>query len=82
MLLLSYGVWQRDFGGAPTIGQGCPPNGKPATIIGVIPGFQLPNNEEMWTPSSASSSGKRTDPQGNNPAVLGLIRKSLLSSAG
>ena len=52
VLLSSHGVWQRDFGGAPNIvGKDVRLNGKPATIIGVMPqGFSFPQNEEMWIP--------------------------------
>src|SRR5216117_1231413 len=36
--LLGYGIWQRDFGGASDIvGKGVRINGKPATIVGVMP---------------------------------------------
>ena len=80
VLLLSYGVWQRDFGGAPSIvGKDVRLNGKAATVIGVMPqGFSFPNNEEMWIPLYSEFPPKqRNDPQGNNPAVLGLIKKDV-----
>ncbi|HQZ19207.1 MAG TPA: ABC transporter permease, partial [Vicinamibacteria bacterium] len=80
VLLLSYGVWQRDFGGAQNIvGKDVRLNGKPATIIGVMPqGFSFPQSEEMWIPLFSEFPPKaRNDPQGNNPAVLGLIRKEV-----
>ena len=80
VLLLSYGVWQRDFGGAPNIvGKDVRLNGKAATVIGVMPqGFSFPNNEEMWIPLYSEFPPKqRNDPQGNNPAVLGLIKKNV-----
>jgi putative ABC transport system permease protein len=80
VLLLSYGVWQRDFGGAQNIvGKDVRLNGKPATIIGVMPqGFSFPNNEEMWIPLYSEFPVRaRNDPQANNPAVLGLIRKEV-----
>jgi len=77
VLLLSHGIWQRDFGGAQNIvGKDVRLNGKPATIIGVMPqGFSFPNNEEMWIPLYSEFQVRaRNDPQANNPAVLGLIR--------
>lgn len=80
VLLLSHGVWQRDFGGAQNIvGKDVRLNGKPATIIGVMPqGFSFPQNEEMWIPLFSEFPPKaRNDPQGNSPAVLGLIRKDV-----
>src|SRR5438128_512182 len=50
--LIGYGTWQRDFGGAADIvGKAVRINGKPATIVGVMPrGFAFPANEELWTP--------------------------------
>ena len=36
--IIGYGIWQRDFGGSPQIvGKGVRINGKPATIVGVMP---------------------------------------------
>lgn len=80
VLLLSHGVWQRDFGGDTNIvGKDVRLNGKPATIIGVMPqGFSFPNNEEMWIPLYSEFPVRaRNDPQANNPAVIGLIRENV-----
>src|SRR5678815_4513175 len=45
-------IWRRDFNADPNIvGQAVTINGKPATIIGVMPrGFKFPISEELWTP--------------------------------
>src|SRR5690242_19103893 len=45
-------IWRRDFNADPNIvGQAVTVNGKPATIIGVMPrGFKFPISEELWTP--------------------------------
>src|ERR1051325_5781042 len=45
-------IWRRDFNADPNIvGQSVTVNGKPATIIGVMPrGFKFPISEELWTP--------------------------------
>jgi putative ABC transport system permease protein len=45
-------IWRRDFNANPNIvGEGVTINGKPATIIGVMPpGFKFPISEELWTP--------------------------------
>jgi len=75
--LIGYGVWQRDFGGAADIaGQVVRINGKPATIIGVMPkGFAFPTNEELWIPLySEFPPLPRGDPRATNPAVLGLLK--------
>jgi putative ABC transport system permease protein len=75
--LIGYGIWQRDFGGAADIaGRHVRINGKPATIIGVMPkGFAFPANEELWIPLySEFPPLPRTDPRANNPAVLGVLK--------
>ena len=50
--IIGYGIWQRDFGGAPDIvGRPFRLNGKAATVIGVMPrGFAFPTNEDVWIP--------------------------------
>jgi putative ABC transport system permease protein len=75
--LLSYGLWQRDFGGDDNIvGRAIRVNGKPATIIGVMAqGFAFPTNEELWVPLYSDFPPRpRGDPQEITPAVLGLLK--------
>jgi putative ABC transport system permease protein len=52
VVLLGHGTWQKRYGGsADAIGRVVRINGKPATIIGVMPaGFKFPANEELWMP--------------------------------
>jgi putative ABC transport system permease protein len=74
--IIGYGLWQRDFGGSPAIvGKSVRINGKPATIIGVMPrGFVFPAIEEVWIPLYSEFPAKpRNDPEGNNPNVIGLL---------
>jgi putative ABC transport system permease protein len=76
--LIGYGIWQRDFGGAADIvGKHVRINGKPATIVGVMPqGFAFPVNEELWLPLFSEYPPRpRNDPSTvSNPAVLGLLK--------
>jgi predicted permease len=75
--IIGHAIWQRDFGGAPDIlGKGFRLNGKPATVIGVMPkGFAFPTNEELWIPLfSEFPPRERNDPAANSPAVLGLLK--------
>ncbi len=52
VVVLGYGLWQRRFGGDPTIiGHQYVLNGQPHTIIGVMPkDFQYPPDREIWVP--------------------------------
>jgi putative ABC transport system permease protein len=78
--LIAYGTWQRDFGGAADIvGKGVRLNGKPATIVGVMPkDFAFPVNEEIWSPLfNEFPPRQRNDPTANSPAVLGLLREGV-----
>ena len=75
--LIGYGLWQRDFGArADVVGAHVRLNGKPATIIGVMPkGFAFPTNEEIWIPLYSEFPPKeRNDPSANAPAVLGVLK--------
>ena len=74
--IVGYGIWQRDFGGTSDIvGKAVRINGKPATIIGVMPpGFAFPINEELWLPLySEYPPVPRNDTTRVPPAVLALI---------
>src|SRR5262249_15621014 len=75
--LVGYGIWQRDFGGTPDIvGKHIRINGKPATIVGVMPqGFAFPINEQLWLPLFSEYPPRpRGDPSNANPAMLGALK--------
>jgi putative ABC transport system permease protein len=75
--IISHGAWQRDFGGTPHIvGKSVRLNGKPTTIVGVMPqGFAFPVNEEVWIPLYSEYPVRpRNDPQANAPGVIGLLK--------
>jgi predicted permease len=62
--ILSYGLWQRRFGGDPgVVGRSVQLNGTPYTVVGIMPrgfdfprgaelpgGLQFPSRTEIWTP--------------------------------
>ncbi len=75
--LIGYGLWERDFGRSPAVvGKSIRLNGKPATIIGVMPqGFAFPSNEEIWIPLYSEYPVRpRNDPNANSPNVMGLLK--------
>jgi putative ABC transport system permease protein len=61
--LLSFGAWQRRFGGqADAVGQVVRMDRQPVTIVGVMPdGFAFPSAEtEMWVPAAFSQAERRS----------------------
>jgi predicted permease len=75
--IIGYGIWKHDFGGSgDVVGKVVRINGKPATIIGVMPeGFAFPTNEELWIPLFSEFPPKpRGDPTAVNPAMLGVLK--------
>jgi predicted permease len=75
--IIGYGIWQRDFGSdSEIVGKGVRINGKPATVVGVMPkGFAFPTNEDLWIPLYSEFPPRpRNDPALINPAVLGLLK--------
>jgi len=52
VIVLSYSFWRSRFGGDPKIiGQSLTFDGKPRTVIGIMPeGFQYPPQSTMWAP--------------------------------
>ena len=80
--IISYQLWQRDFGGTnDVIGKAVRLNGKAATIIGVMPPkFAFPINEQLWIPlfnEFVPQPRSIRNAPGNQPAVLALIRKDV-----
>ncbi|MBI2498102.1 MAG: ABC transporter permease, partial [Opitutae bacterium] len=75
--LISHNLWQREFAGtAKILGTGVRINGKPATIVGVMPkGFNFPTNEDAWVPlHSEFPALPRNNPRAIGGAVIGLLR--------
>ena len=75
--LISHQLWQRDFGGRrEVVGKGVRLNGRPATVIGVMPpGFAFPSNEELWIPLFSEFPPRpRNDQRAVPPTVVGLLK--------
>jgi putative ABC transport system permease protein len=52
VVLISHGLWQRRFGGDPTLlGRTVTVGGRPATVVGIMPaGFRFPETADLWLP--------------------------------
>jgi putative ABC transport system permease protein len=77
VLLLSYGLWQRRFGSDPAIiGRTLVANSKPYVIVGVLPpGFDYPEQAEMWAPLAFTAMDLSPDSRGNHGnEVLARLR--------
>ncbi len=63
--MISYGLWQRDFGGQPSaIGRSLVYDGKPYTVVGIAPtGFLLDGEADVFTPLEPR---QNTDPRMQN----------------
>jgi len=74
--LLTYGFWQRRFGGDPgVLGQTLTLDAKPYTIIGVTPPqLGLPSRVELFVPIGLFSKTPGWESRGNHPGIMGLGR--------
>jgi len=76
VVVLSYGLWQRRFGGQTSIlDQSLTLNGKSYTVIGVMPqGFLYPSRIEMWIPVGQLSGDPSWQQRGNHPGLYAVAR--------
>lgn len=76
VVLLSYGLWQRRFGGQTSIlNQAITLNGRSYTVIGVMPqSFLYPSRVEMWVPVGQLSDQPSWKNRGNHPGLYGVAR--------
>jgi predicted permease len=76
VVLLSYGLWQRRFGGQTSIlNQAITLNGKSYTVIGIMPeSYAYPSRAEMWVPVGQLSDQPSWQSRGNHPGLYGVAR--------
>jgi predicted permease len=88
VIALGHGVWQRRFGGDPSIvGREIEVGGQPTTVVGIMPaGFKLPLDfggagpTEVWlplatdAPSEGATPGPAFTPGGSNHGFYGVAR--------
>jgi predicted permease len=86
-VVLSYPVWQAAFGGdTGVVGKVAHVNGKPYTVIGVMPrGFFFPridpNTAQVWLPAQLGESDKERSYNSANYEVVGRLRKGVTLEA-
>ena len=70
VVLLSYGLWQRGFGGDPgVVGRTLQINSQPMSVVGVLPrGFEYPGQAgiEIWQPLAFRAADLTPDNRGNH----------------
>jgi putative ABC transport system permease protein len=76
VVVLSYGLWQRRFGGQTNIiNQAITLNSKSYTVIGVMPeSYAYPSRAEMWVPVGQLSDQASWQSRGNHPGLYGVAR--------
>jgi putative ABC transport system permease protein len=76
VVVLSYGLWQRRFGGQQSIlNQPITLNGKSYTVIGIMPeSYLYPSRVEMWVPVGQLSDQPSWQSRGNHPGLYGVAR--------
>jgi putative ABC transport system permease protein len=76
VVLLSYPLWQRRFGGqAGILNQPITLNNKSYTVIGIMPeGYQFPSRVDMWVPVGQLSGSASWLQRGNHPGLYGVAR--------
>jgi putative ABC transport system permease protein len=76
VVVLSHGLWERRFGADPQIlNRTITLNGRPYTVIGIMPrGFLFPSRVEMWVPVGQLSGDPDWQQRGNHPGLYGVAR--------
>jgi putative ABC transport system permease protein len=76
VVILSYGLWQRRFGGQTSIlNQAITLNGKSYTVIGIMPqSYAYPTRAEMYVPVGQLSDQPGWQQRGNHPGLYGVAR--------
>jgi putative ABC transport system permease protein len=63
VVVLSYGLWQRQFGGEPMLGKHIRLNDKAYAVVGVMPrGFTFPDDSDVWIPLTVPTTAATFEP--------------------
>jgi predicted permease len=82
--IISYGLWQRDFGGDPSaIGKSLVFEGKPYIVVGIAPaGFQLDGEADVFTPLEQVTDQRMQNRSAHFLHVLARLRPEFSLSQG
>lgn len=74
--VISHALWQNRFGSDPGIlNKSISLNGKPYTVLGVMPGgFEFPYKVDLWLPLGPFSADSNWQMRDNHPGLFGLAR--------
>ncbi|HVY71668.1 MAG TPA: ABC transporter permease, partial [Verrucomicrobiae bacterium] len=74
--VISHALWQTQFGGrAEILNQTISLNGKPYTLLGVMPaGFDFPYKVDVWVPVGVPAADSSWQKRDNHPGIYGLAR--------
>jgi putative ABC transport system permease protein len=75
VVILSYGFWQRAFGGSPSVvGQSIRSDGRSRTVIGIMPAdFSYPSRTDAWVPLAVDSAA----PGNNFLRLVGRMKEGV-----
>jgi predicted permease len=63
VVVLSWGTWQREYGGGDVLGTTIPLNNSPYEVIGVMPsGFSFPEERDLWIPMHVPTTRSTFEP--------------------
>jgi putative ABC transport system permease protein len=76
VVLLSYGLWQRRFGGDRTVvGRKISMDGRPHLVAGVMPpGFNFPDRGEFWMPFAVDGPSRESRGDRGYAGAIGRLR--------
>ena len=83
-VILSYALWQRQYGGSPVLEKVIPLHGHQYTVVGVMqPGFDFPGESDLWIPMSVPTTDATFEPfRGFLPShVIARVRPNVSNEA-
>jgi len=78
VVLISHRIWQQDYHGrADIVGRSVRVNGRPTTVVGVLPrGFHFPVSQDVWLPLVLQARAPAPD-QGPGLQVIGRLKEGV-----